>query len=117
MGTYPLKSTTYLKKFNSPFLIKTMENNTPRYGFVEEPYIPEGGKVARKYKVSFKVEQLEALKQFATPKGNVYVEIVELREGKPFLSVWDPKAAPYKDSKKTYAPRQEQPQPANDLPF
>jgi hypothetical protein len=94
-----------------------MENNTPRYGFVEEPYIPEGGKVARKYKISFKVEQLEALKQFATAKGNVYVEVVDLREGKPFLSVWDPASAPQKGSGKTYAPRQAQPQAANDLPF
>lgn len=95
-----------------------MENNTPRYGFVEEPYIPEGGKVARKYKVSFKVEQLEALKQFATSKGNVYVEIVDLREGKPFLSVWDPNSAPKKSGNGSgYAPRQAKPQPSNDLPF
>lgn len=93
-----------------------METNTPRYGFVEEPYIPEGGKVARKYKISFKVEQLEALKQFATSKGNVYVEIVDLREGKPFLSVWDPASAPQKSAgKSTYAPRQAQ--PSGDLPF
>jgi hypothetical protein len=93
-----------------------MENNTPRYGFVEEPYIPEGGKVARKYKISFKVEQLEALKQFATSKGNVYVEVVDLREGKPFLSVWDPSSAPKKATgKASYAPRQVH--PSNDLPF
>jgi hypothetical protein len=92
-----------------------MENNTPRYGFVEEPYIPEGGKVARKYKVSFKVEQLEALKQFATTKGNVYVEIVDLREGKPFLSVWDPNSAPKKAGGSTY--KAPQAQPSNDLPF
>jgi len=36
-----------------------------------------------KCRVAFKVEQLEELKQFATEKGNVNIQITEWREGYP----------------------------------
>ncbi len=52
---------------------------------------PEGGKIRMKCRVAFKVEQLEELKQFATEKGNININITEWREGYPSLSVYDPR--------------------------
>jgi|TARA_B100001094_G_scaffold297254_1_gene320140 hypothetical protein len=62
-----------------------------RYGFVAAPEYPEGGKIKMKCKLSFKVDQLEDLKQFATEKGNIIVTAIEWREGYPSLSVYDPR--------------------------
>ena len=94
-----------------------MENNktytSDIIGFVD------AGKFEGQYKVSFKVEQLEELKKYATQKGYVYLDIKKTMAGKPICTVFNPRAAAAQQS--GGAPVQSAPkQPtlaADDLPF
>jgi len=47
----------------------SQQSDRPKYAFVSEPEYPEGGKVKQRIKLSFKPEQLEAMKEFVTEKG------------------------------------------------
>ena len=68
----------------------SQQQDRPKYAFVSEPEYPDGGKVKQRIKLSFKVEQLEAMKEFVTDKGNVNATVVILHEGFPFLDVYNP---------------------------
>jgi hypothetical protein len=68
----------------------SQQQDRPKYAFVSEPEYPDGGKVKQRIKLSFKVDQLEAMKQFVTEKGNVNATVVILHEGFPFLDVYNP---------------------------
>ncbi len=107
----------------------SQQSDRPKYAFVSEPEYPEGGKVKQRIKLSFKPEQLEAMKEFVTEKGNVNATVVILHEGFPFLDVYNPaEAAKFKQSngggynkggfqKKTYSSRPVHNEATDDLPF
>jgi hypothetical protein len=105
----------------------SQQQDRPKYAYVSEPEYPDGGKVKQRIKLSFKVDQLEAMKEFVTEKGNVNATIVILHEGFPFLDVYNPaEADKYKKSnggnnggyqKNSYTSRQAAPSAGDDLPF
>ena len=106
----------------------SQQQDRPKYAFVSEPEYPDGGKVKQRIKLSFKVEQLEAMKEFVTEKGNVNATVVILHEGFPFLDVYNPADADkYKKinganrhggyQKNSYTSRQSAPAAGDDLPF
>jgi len=105
----------------------SQQQDRPKYAFVSEPEYPDGGKVKQRIKLSFKPEQLDAMKQFVTEKGNVNATIVILHEGFPFLDVYNPaEADKFKKSnggnkggyqKNSYTSRQAAPSAGDDLPF
>ena len=66
-------------------------NNTNVYtGYTESPRVNQ--------RLSFTLEELENLKQYATAKGRVYIDVVSIpdrednRKMKAFMSVYDPNA-------------------------
>jgi hypothetical protein len=105
----------------------SQQQDRPKYAYVSAPEYPDGGKVKQRIKLSFKLDQLEAMKEFVTDKGNVYATVVILREGIPFLDVYNPaEAEEYKKSnggnkggyqKNSYTSRQAAPSAGDDLPF
>ena len=105
----------------------SQQQDRPKYAFVSEPEYPDGGKVKQRIKLSFKVDQLEAMKEFVTEKGNVNATVVILHDGFPFLDVYNPaEAEKYKKSnggnkggyqKSSYTSRQVAPAAGDDLPF
>ena len=105
----------------------SQQQDRPKYAYVSEPEYPDGGKVKQRIKLYFKVDQLEAMKEFVTEKGNVNATVVILHEGFPFLDVYNPaEAYKYKKSnggnkggyqKNSYTSRQAAPSAGDDLPF
>jgi hypothetical protein len=105
----------------------SQQKDRPKYAYVSEPVYPDGGKVKQRIGLSFKPEQLEAMKEFVTEKGNVNATVVILHEGFPFLDVYNPaEADKYKKSnggnkggyqKNSYTSRQAAPSAGDDLPF
>ena len=105
----------------------SQQKDRPKYAYVSEPVYPDGGKVKQRIGLSFKPEQLEAMKEFVTEKGNVNATVVILHEGFPFLDVYNPaEADKFKKSngcnnggyqKNSYTSRQAAPSAGDDLPF
>jgi hypothetical protein len=105
----------------------SQQQDRPKYAYVSEPVYPDGGKVKQRIGLSFKPEQLEAMKEFVTEKGNVNATVVILHEGFPFLDVYNPaEADKFKKSnggnnggyqKNSYTSRQAAPSAGDDLPF
>ena len=106
----------------------SQQSDRPKYAFVSEPEYPDGGKVKQRIRLSFKPEQLEAMKEFVTEKGNVNATVVILHEGFPFLDVYNPaEGEKFKKSnggnrqggfqKKTYNSRPAHNEATDDLPF
>ena len=66
------------------------KNNNVYVGYTESPRVTQ--------KISFTLEELDNLKQYATSKGRVYIEVVsrpdreDNRRMKVFCSVYDPNA-------------------------
>jgi hypothetical protein len=46
----------------------SQQQDRPKYAYVSEPEYPDGGKVKQRIKLSFKVDQLEAMKATSTPQ-------------------------------------------------
>ena len=105
----------------------SQQNGRPKYDYDSGPVYPDGGKVKQRIKLSFKPEELEAMKEFVGEKGNVNPTIVILHEGFPFLDLYNPaEADKYKKSnggnkggyqKNSYNSRQVAPSAGDDLPF
>tara|TARA_R110000803_G_scaffold63964_5_gene124725 strand:+ start:3753 stop:4007 length:255 start_codon:yes stop_codon:yes gene_type:complete len=75
-------------------------------GYAEGPKIQQN--------ISFKIDQLDELKKYATKAGNVNLTIVthynrDEKASKAFISVYNP----HEDRTEGYAPKT----PAGDLPF
>jgi len=75
-------------------------------GFAETPRIQQN--------ISFKIDQLDELKKYATQAGNINLTVVTTynnkeKVAKSFISVYNP----HEDKTEGFAPRT----PAGDLPF
>tara|TARA_R110002074_G_scaffold160473_1_gene317973 strand:+ start:4064 stop:4327 length:264 start_codon:yes stop_codon:yes gene_type:complete len=83
-------------------------SNNVYVGYTESPRVNQ--------RVSFTLEELENLKQYATAKGRVYIDVVSVpdrddnRKMKAFCSVYDPNA-PKEQERKVKAAG------TNDVPF
>jgi|TARA_R110000822_G_scaffold86996_6_gene202542 hypothetical protein len=68
-----------------------MDKKDVYIGYVGEKKTYDSGVV--KYPISFKIEQLEEMKKYATAAGNVNVDFVIKIDGAAFTSVFNPRAA------------------------
>lgn len=103
----PVTGTEILFQTFNSFTIMA-ENSNVYVGYTESPRVTQ--------RISFTLEELDTMKQYATQKGRVYVDVVSIpdrednRRMKAFCSVYDPNSQGEQQ-------RKVQKQGTNEVPF
>ena len=100
--------------YKGKFKSKAMDKKDVYIGYVGELKSYDSG--VQKYPLSFKIEQLDELKKYATSSGNVNIDMVIKKDGGAFMSVFNPRAADNSKYSKSNANRKLEAS-NSDLPF